>query len=102
MVNAELLQETLEHIKANPESWNQHSWSMCFAGTALKVSGEEPASVGSIKLQAAKLLGLELTPAICDCGATHEKSHDLFDGDNTLDDLESIVRDLVAEALLSA
>lgn len=104
MVNAALLQQTLEHIKANPNDWDQHRWTTCFAGLAIKVSGVEPTHFGSTKLQAAELLGLELTSETCDCGcgATFASSHELFGAYNTLDDLEEIVQDLVAEALLSA
>lgn len=40
--NVTLLKQTLEHIKANPETWEQGLWcgtSQCFAGWAVTLAG---------------------------------------------------------------
>jgi len=42
MPNIELLNRTLNHIKTNPETWNQGLWcgtSQCFAGWAVTLAG---------------------------------------------------------------
>ena len=45
-VNVELLQKTLDTIKANPEHWNQYHWhcgtSHCFAGFAELIANGIP------------------------------------------------------------
>lgn len=100
MVNAERLQQTLEHIKANPEGWDQATWRTCFGARALKLDGQEPMamSVSAIRAAVHELLGLEreLVPCCDDCGDVLG-DHKLFDGHNSLDDLERIVQELTTE-----
>lgn len=108
MANAERLQQTLEHIKANPEDWDQRRWNMCFAGWTVRLASEATIRTGEcgccstlvkegggiiptweIHQSASRLLDVD-------------RESELFDANNTLEDLERIVQDLIAEALLSA
>lgn len=105
MANAELLHKTMEHIKANPDEWTQSQWSCCFAGLTLKLNGawQEGMYFRVIEDRAGELLGLERGTHPCECGCGQEYSDvALFDSNNTLADLERIVRDLIAKELLSA
>jgi hypothetical protein len=102
MANTKLLHRTLEYIKANPESWDQCRWTMCFAGITLRLAGEAELSTDEcsccgdlltpdgvvlgpdvIEASAQRLLGLGTVPTVA-----------LFQSWNTLDDLERIVREL--------
>lgn len=115
--NVALLRQTLAHIEAHPEQWNQEMWAnecgtaFCFAGHAVLQAGchilasretvewstipSEIAtaafplrgSAPSIRAVAMRLLGLDDGQALT-----------LFCGDNSLDDLERIVDDLCAES----
>lgn len=46
MPNIDLMQDVLDHIKANPATWNQSMWrcgtKYCFAGHAALMSGWKP------------------------------------------------------------
>jgi hypothetical protein len=81
MLNAGLAYGILDHIKANPHSWNQLVWVnecgtvACFAGWACLLSGDKPSGTGMVRIattvggdawhvrgvegRAMKLLGLE-------------------------------------------
>lgn len=44
MPNIELLKKTLQHIKTNPETWDQTEWcgtAQCFAGWAVTLAGAQ-------------------------------------------------------------
>jgi hypothetical protein len=121
--NVELLRATLAHIEAHPETWNQQMWSnecgtaFCFAGHAVVLSGctvnpereqvlldTVPAEFHDtfreitggwnppIALAAAVLLGLYDTDAI-----GRSQTIRLFNGDNTLEDLRSMVAELCGQ-----
>jgi hypothetical protein len=106
-INTELLLRTLEQIERHPELWNQRDWrcgtSHCFGGWAVTLAGGEwiddlhlkpedeqyipdwPAPDGvPAEIRAIRLLGLSVDQAI-----------DLFDQDNTLEDLRLQVKRLV-------
>jgi hypothetical protein len=113
-VNKKLLRRTLAFIEANPRKHKQESWCgtrQCFAGWACSLEGWRPLSdheqeafvndddwdcsfdpssavkqdgtIAPVEEVAKSLLGLNLYQASL-----------LFDGDNTLDELRSHVRDL--------
>jgi hypothetical protein len=111
MRNVELLRQTLEHIEAQPDLWDQLHWAhktdhgiACdFAGTALTLAGNaefewdkraadglefavEMANGDDIGETAADLLGLD--PADADA---------LFDPLNTLGQLRALVATLTAD-----
>jgi hypothetical protein len=106
-INTELLLRTLEQIERHPELWNQRDWccgtSHCFEGWAVTLAGGEwiddqhlkpeeeqyipdwPAPDGILAdMRAMEVLGVSLDQAI-----------DLFDQDNTLEDLRLQVKQLV-------
>lgn len=119
MANNKLLEETLQHIKEHPESWNQATWrcetGMCFAGTAVSLAGgqwlTEPSDlysdavlpVDDDKLISAvsKAVASELPPgtlytaadvraaAVLDINDSQASA--LFDYDNTLGVLTALV-----------
>lgn len=41
MPNVELIQRVLDYITVHPEEWNQQRWETCFAGTTVRLSGDE-------------------------------------------------------------
>lgn len=112
--NVPLLRQTLAHIEANPETWDQARYrratdcgtAYCFAGWAAELSGvkwttpaddffagfvlDGDAGETCVDEVAARLLGIE---------HTRDDFEDipLFDGGNTLDDLRRIVDELCAE-----
>jgi hypothetical protein len=106
-INTELLLRTLEQIERHPELWNQRDWccgtSHCFGGWAVTLAGgvwidglylkpedyqyipDWPAPDGALPdIRAMEVLGISLDQAI-----------DLFDQDNTLEDLRLQVKRLV-------
>lgn len=107
--NAELAHRVLDHIKADPESWDQASWYRkthcgtvgCFAGWAVMLSGLKiegpvyPVVVAEghplddvyVPVAAAQLLGLA-------DDADDAEGLELFHEGNTLADLEEMVADL--------
>jgi len=109
-VNAELLQKTLDTIKANPEHWYQKNWhcnsSHCFAGFAELLSFGLPIYLNVAALKEDKRL---YDPVNCRVdfnwntkgnatealGLTEEDATLLFAGGNLLEDLESMVKHLV-------
>jgi hypothetical protein len=116
MPNVELLRQTLAHIEANPDEWDQRDWrretscgtAYCFAGWAVKLTGGEfcrdsggkvfgslvKASGSDVPLMiadyAAELLGLP--PEVDEYGGPANAL--LFYSRNTLDDLRRIVAEL--------
>jgi hypothetical protein len=114
--NVALLKQTLAHIEANPHEWNQGEYrcetGMCFAGWAAILAGgqwenadpetgdveylviepdDEIAYVFDggihVKWRAQRILGLTVDQRILLCA-----------GSNTLDDLRSIVAEIIAGA----
>lgn len=102
--NAELAYRVLDHIDAHPKLWDQGQWvakaecgtAACFAGWACLLSGEEPASEDllgimlrsgmSIPDRAEELLGASRFAYL---GIDNEQ--DLFDENNTREDLGRLV-----------
>ena len=103
MRNIELLEKTMQFIKDNPEKHDQARWcgtAQCFAGWATSLEGytervywdRHPSSSylvvngNDVHVEdlARKLLGL-----------TRREADQLFDADNTREDLELMVKDLV-------
>lgn len=115
MANAELLQRTLEHIKANPEQWDQWRFIDCFAGWTVRLNTPNVTT----RVQASDC-GPECCPSylvlIDDAGErigvsdmamellelTPDQASELFRGDNEMDDLERIVSELTAQEAVSA
>lgn len=104
-VNVELLQKTLDAIKANPQHWNQSHWhcgtSHCFAGFAeliahgLPIETDEtvlledrefcnPGSGWLTSEHATKLLGI-----------SDDDAETLFTSYRTLEELEEMVASLI-------
>jgi hypothetical protein len=108
MVNVQLLEQTMRHIIDHPETHDQGIWvsdkedcgtTACFAGWACLLSGAKQYDVtlsqstfsadtasGWIRADdlAVQLLGID-----------EDTATNLFDGDNTVDDLQRIVKQLV-------
>lgn len=116
MANVARLRRTLEHIKANPEQWNQNSWPSCFAGWTVRLemgdrmtAKERPAACSccgpymmlevdgvpfedeDIELRARQLLELK-----------YDDADELFYSGNTMDDLESMVASLTRVSAIPA
>jgi len=114
MPNAELAYRVLDHIKANPEEWDQSFWASkrpcgtvaCFAGWTVILGGYEldwkqvpggnpqatsvvdPSGVTRrIPARAEGLLGIWLDPWV-------DEGLDLFHMNNTMEDLERIVYEI--------
>ncbi len=110
MTNVDLLERTLGHIETNPDTWDQATWvrpadcgtALCFAGHAIAIAHPDAqflSFTGIVVLHpgtpleedvdipdtAAELLGLDW-----------RESEVLFDPNNNLDRLRSLVADLVA------
>ncbi|MBA2951412.1 hypothetical protein [Streptomyces himalayensis] len=98
MANTELLRKTLQHIKDNPEQWDQKRWHKDFAGWSLRLGipdvkvntdadgietlyqGDDRVWIDDIATKAEELLQLDRGQAIR-----------LFCGANTMDDLSALV-----------
>lgn len=107
-VNVELLQKTLDAIKANPQHWNQQFWhcgtSHCFAGFAELLANNLSVETSEEQVRALKLNG-ELrcsTGGYAEelLGISDEDSDVLFYGYNTLEQLERMVAHLVEHGSL--
>lgn len=119
--NVPLLKQTLDYVETHPEEWTQRFYrcgtGMCFAGWAAVLDGgtwydaelkgpwiedmvarpDDPdldvflmrdgARTVDVECRARRILGL-----------TEDEASELFDGDNTLDDLRRIVRELCEAA----
>ena len=101
-VNIELLQKTLDTIKANPKHWDQRHWhcgsSHCFAGFAELLVRDLPINQpvnsevflsGETEQFATQQLGLNVDDADI-----------LFAYDNTLADLELFVKELCSHGTI--
>ena len=84
-LNRENLKLVLDHIKADPDTWDQTNWHSecgtkhCFAGWAQILSGK-PLSLGTVRRDARIFLGL----------AKPEADY-LFAGSRTLEDFEMVL-----------
>lgn len=83
--NAALAYKTLDHIKAHPEEWDQTMWhcktTHCFGGLVeIFVTGEDMDRESTWDV-AAEALGITVVEAAM-----------LFDSENTLMDLEKIIK----------
>lgn len=112
MANVQLLQKTLDHIKAHPEEWEQRFWrcetKYCFAGHAAIIGGAEwvvaendpnpdnmpmwdlvtmPGSDAPREVQFAASELLEITDRQAD---------KLYWGSNTVEDLEYQIEAIIA------
>lgn len=107
-VNVELLQKTLDTIKANPQHWNQKFWhcstSHCFAGFAELIANNLPIEMSFEQLRAFKLNGkLEYSTgryAEKLLGISDDDGDTLFYGYNTLEQLERMVAYLIEHGSL--
>lgn len=121
MVNVELLDATMEHIRNNPQKWRQASWymwvdeagrtkyqgvvvdveevnscgsAMCFAGHAALKSGFPAPPKSNFQIWSAKIDGKDWDVsdfARMKLGLTWDQSDVLFSGDNSMEDLETLV-----------
>ena len=111
MINTELLQQTLTYITDHPEEHHQESWltqcgtPSCFAGWACALGGLQTARVangGSIFFEDTKCVARDAdghekyVRAAAEelLGLTRAQSYALFHGDNTLEMIELMVKDL--------
>jgi hypothetical protein len=123
MVNVELLTETLDHIKNNPQQWRQDFWfinfdphgneihekitldveeinscgtAFCFAGHAALKAGAEAPPKDRPWCEGWKVEGspVEVWSA-ARLGISNEQADILFDSSNTLNDLEVLVQALI-------
>lgn len=126
MVNVELLMETLEYIKDNPQKWLQEAWfalidpktgnrvwdielfdveeinscgsAFCFAGHAALKSGfcappKSPNSAWRMDINGRDVWVEDYARE--QLGLTHEQAGVLFAADNSLEDLETIVKAII-------
>ena len=107
-VNVELLQKTLNAIKANPQHWNQKTWhcgtSHCFAGFAELIANNIPIETSAedlIAIRYTKLLPYG-TGSYAEklLGISDEDGDVLFHGYNTLEQLERMVAYLIEHGSL--
>lgn len=107
-VNVELLQKTLDTIKANPQHWSQGTWhcgtSHCFAGFAELIANDISIETSADKLQdikSARLLPYS-TGAYAESllGISDDDGDILFYGYNTLEQLERMVAHLIRHGSL--
>lgn len=121
MVNVELLDETMNHIRNNPQKWRQSAWyawldedgklaqdvvtveveevnscgsAMCFAGHAALKSGFPAPPSENWKQWTATIDGklMDVSDyAKKKLGLNWEQADVLFGGDNTMEDLETMV-----------
>ena len=109
-VNVELLERTLATIKANPEHWNQVSWhcntSHCFAGFTellyfgLPINSYDRNLRKDNRIHCGQVGSMgsywnTSDNAIKALALNEDDAMQLFDGGNTLADLESMVEHLV-------
>jgi len=103
--NAELAYRVLDHIDADPESWNQMHWwcgtSGCFAGWACKLAGDDPRKriIDGLHIadRATRHLGFPDEPSMNHAAAVKIRPGapwGLFDADNSRADLGRIVEAL--------
>lgn len=97
-INKELLQLTLNMIKANPEHWDQGKWhcgtTHCFAGVAYLLNMDLPLTTDEYDLSEDVILDTKYI-AIKILGITYYQANRLFTPDNTLEDLEHYVNVLL-------
>lgn len=107
-INKELLQKTLDTIKANPQHWKQDTWhcgtSHCFAGFAELIGNNIPISISDKELRDIKL-HTNLRWSTCLnaeelLGITDADSDILFYGYNTLEQLERMIAHLIEHSSL--
>ena len=107
-VNVELLQKTLDTIKANPRHWDQSYWhcgsSHCFAGFAELIANDIPIETHEedlLNMRYNKKLGVS-TPIEAErlLGISDEDGDVLFFGYNTLEQLERMVAHLIEHGSL--
>lgn len=107
-VNVELLQKTLDTIKANPQHWDQKNWhcgtSHCFAGFAELIANNLSIETSNEQVRALKLNGkLESNTgryAEKLLGISDDDGDALFDAYNTLEVLEQMVAYLIEHGSL--
>lgn len=126
MANVELLRETLQYIKNNPQSWRQDVWfthidpetgrrvesvieveveevnscntAFCFAGHAALKSGFPAPPKESYSQWTAEIDGKTVhvdTYAASKLGITYDQADVLFSGENSLEDIETIVEAII-------
>lgn len=96
MTNVALLRETMAHIENNQYWWNQHSWCLCFAAHAVKLSGSE--ITGGMYVHEDGKMWPVAAIARRELGLTELQADLLFRASNSLDDLRTLVAQLVEEA----
>jgi hypothetical protein len=100
MINTELLEQTMRHIIDNPKAHNQTVWvddcgtTACFAGWTCLLSGyrylgERLFSDNHGQIVHPQQLAVQLL------GLTYEDAHKLFHYENTIEDLQLIVKDII-------
>jgi hypothetical protein len=108
-VNVELLQKTLDTIKANPQHWNQRFWhcgtSHCFAGFTELIANNLPIETSIEQVRALRLNGkLEIigTGLYAEklLGISDDDGEVLFHTHNTLEQLERMVAYLIEHGSL--
>lgn len=107
-VNVELLQKTLDAIKANPKHWNQKSWhcgtSHCFAGFAELIANGLPVKTSFDEIKKLKTTRKLAMSTFIEAerllGISDEDSDVLFYGYNTLPQLERMVAYLIEHGSL--
>lgn len=105
-VNVELLQKTLDTIKANPQHWDQTKWhcgtSHCFAGLAELIAHNVPIETDeSVLLKDQRFFSPRFsdwsTPehATVLLNLSDNDAERLFQAWNTLEDLEAMIAGLI-------
>lgn len=106
-MNKPLLKQTLDHIKANPESWDQSRWfcgtAACFAGHACLLSGDRrgPALPFAFKNAINDVITAEGVQKFTQdraeelLGVSQSQADALFYQDNRMEDLERMVDNLL-------
>lgn len=98
MRNVELLEETLQFIKDNPDKHDQETFcgtAQCFAGWAVALEGWSMSDLGGLwvekdgEVRDVDDLAQELL------GINQAEADNLFSGGNNIADLELMVKDLV-------
>lgn len=106
MLNVELLNKTMTYIKDHPESWDQAYWIInnycgtvgCFAGWACMLSGadikipQKNAYYGTIQVNGTTRNVQDFAREVL--GLDSAKSGALFCSDNSMEDLERMVKHL--------
>lgn len=107
-VNVELLQKTLDTIKANPQHWDQKTWhcgtSHCFAGFAELIANNLRIETSYEQIRALKLNG-KLKSSTASCvkellGISDDDGGVLFYEHNTFEQLEHMVAHLIEHGSL--